>query len=170
MLLSRVWSMPSPNTFTIKPIFEIVDRYMTGGVWLDPFCRQSVFRSRCRYTNDLNPKFAGTHNLEALDFLKLFAFNSVDGVLFDPPYSPRQAKEEYNGFGALDTSRAYYSQRKAEAARIVKVGGYVICCGWNSLGVGKKNGFEIVEVLLVCHGDQNDTIVTVCKKHTPSLQ
>lgn len=156
--------MPSPNTFSIKPIRELVEHYMIGELWVDPFCRQSVLKSRCCFTNDLNPKFAGTHNLEALDFLKLFAFNSLDGVLFDPPYSPRQAKEEYNGFGALDTSRRFYSERKREAAAIVKPGGYIICCGWNSLGIGKKNGFEIEEILLVNHGDQNDTIVTVCRK------
>ena len=41
----------------------------------------------------------------------------------------------------------------------------VISCGWNSCGFGKKLGFEIVEILLVCHGrTHNDTIVTVEKK------
>lgn len=117
-------------------------------------------------SNDLNPKFAGTHNLDALDFLKTIPDGSVDGVLFDPPFSPRQAREEYNGFGVmeLDTSRAFYSKRKAQAARALKLGGVAIVCGWNSLGLGRKNGMEIEEILLVNHGDQNDTIVTVGRK------
>jgi hypothetical protein len=44
-------------------------------------------------------------------------------------------------------------------------GGYAICCGWNSIGIGKKRGFKLIEVLLVCHGRlHNDTIVTVEQK------
>jgi len=174
--------MPSPETFTIKPLRELVERHMTtGGRWIDPFCRDSVFKARCVFTNDLNPKFAGTHNMDALDFLKLFPDQEFDGVLFDPPFSPRQIKEEYQGFGAMegpDTSRRFYSQKKREAARVLRVGGVAIVCGWNSLGLGKKNGMEIDEVLLINHGDQHDTIITVCRKirmtnateHEPALK
>lgn len=49
--------------------------------------------------------------------------------------------------------------------RIVKKDGVVISCGWNSGGIGKKYGFDIVEILLVPHGGaHNDTIVVVEKK------
>jgi hypothetical protein len=48
---------------------------------------------------------------------------------------------------------------------VTKIGGYVITCGWNSGGIGKTNGFEIIEILLVAHGGwYNDTIVTVERK------
>lgn len=48
---------------------------------------------------------------------------------------------------------------------IVKKDGYVITCGWNSGGIGKKYGFEIIEILLVPHGGwHNDTIITVERK------
>lgn len=33
-----------------------------------------------------------------------------------------------------------------------KKDGIVITCGWNSGGIGKTNGFEIVEILLVPQG------------------
>ena len=37
--------------------------------------------------------------------------------------------------------------------------------GWNSGGIGKTKGFEIVEILMVAHGGwHNDTIVTIEKK------
>lgn len=172
--------MPSHETFTIAPIRKLVDRYMNGdlgdlgdlmdnrtaGEWIDPFCRQSVFKSRCKFSNDLNPDYAGTHNMDALNFLKQFEEGSFDGVLFDPPFSPRQAKEEYQGFGSEcpDTSRAFWSDRKNEAARVLKRGGIGICCGWSSLGLGKCNGMQMIEVLMVCHGQQNDTLVTVERK------
>src|ERR1700759_5401491 len=111
--------MPSTETFTVKPIRALIERHMGDGIWIDPFCRNSIFRDRCSLTNDINPKFAGTHNMDALDFLKSLPASSVDGVLFDPPFSPGQVKEAYQGFGPCDTSRAFYSDRKREAARIL---------------------------------------------------
>jgi len=164
MKMTRVWAMPSPKTFSIAPIRELIERYLDGGSWIDPFCRESIFKNRCTFTNDINPKFAGTHNQDALDFLKALPPTSVDGVLFDPPFSPRQVKEAYQGFGPCDTTRRFYSTRKREAARVLKLGGVAIVCGWNSLGLGIKNGMELEELLLVNHGDQNDTIVTVGRK------
>lgn len=169
MKLNRVWAMPSPNMFSITPIRELIERYLRAGTWIDPFCRDSIFKARCAMTNDLNPKFAGTHNMDALDFLLSLPADSVDGVLFDPPFSPRQVKEAYQGFGPCDTTRRFYSSRKREAARVLKMGGIAIVCGWNSLGLGAKHGMEIEEVLLVNHGDQNDTIVTVGCKIASSL-
>lgn len=63
------------------------------------------------------------------------------------------------------TSSAFYSKQKQQIGKIVKKGGYVITCGWNSGGIGKKYGFEIVEILLVAHGGwHNDTIVVVERK------
>ena len=45
-----------------------------------------------------------------------------------------------------------------------------MCFGWNSNGVGKVRGFEIIEILLIAHGgSHNDTIVTVERKFTNEL-
>lgn len=44
-----------------------------------------------------------------------------------------------------------------------------IVCGWNSLGLGAKHGMQLEEILLVNHGDQNDTIVTVGRKMQSQL-
>jgi hypothetical protein len=162
--IERVWAMPSAETFTVKPIRELIERYLGAGIWIDPFCRNSIFKDRMSFANDLNPKFAGTHNMDALDFLKAMPALSADGILFDPPFSPRQVKEAYQGFGPCDTTRRFYSSRKREAARVLKAGGVAIVCGWNSLGLGRKNGMELEEILMVNHGDQNDTIVTVGRK------
>lgn len=173
MKMSRSWAMGSAETFTIEPIRQLVAGYVQPdlmdrdkGRWIDPFSRNSIFKSHCAYTNDANPAIKCTHNMDALDFCKLFKDEEFDGVLFDPPFSPRQAKEEYQGFGqeCPDTSRAFWSDRKNEAARVLKVGGIAICCGWSSGGLGKCNGMELLEVLLVNHGQQNDTIVTVERK------
>lgn len=37
--------------------------------------------------------------------------------------------------------------------------------GWNSVGMGRKHSFEIVEILMVCHGGMhNDTICVAERK------
>jgi hypothetical protein len=41
----------------------------------------------------------------------------------------------------------------------------VISCGWNSAGMGSNRGFDVQEILMVCHGGaHNDTIVVVEKR------
>ena len=63
------------------------------------------------------------------------------------------------------TSMKYWADCKNEIARILRVGGKVICFGWNSMGLGKNRGFEMQRILLVPHGgSKNDTIVTVEQK------
>jgi len=37
----------------------------------------------------------------------------------------------------------FWSDTKNEVARITKVGGKVICCGWNTMGIGKTRGFRM---------------------------
>jgi hypothetical protein len=160
--------MPNHNTFSIKPIKELIERYITDGVWLDPFSRNSPFASKC-ITNDLNTEFEADYHLESLEFLKQFNNGYANGILFDPPYSPRQISECYKQVGRevhmQDTQSSFYGDRKKEVARVCKPGGTVISFGWNSGGIGKSLGFEIVEVLLIPHGGaHNDTICTVERK------
>lgn len=94
--IERVWAMPNKWTFSIKPIKQLIGEEMTGGLWIDPFAGEC---SPASITNDLNPERPTTYHMDALEFLKTFDDNSVDGVLYDPPYSPRQVKECYDGIG-----------------------------------------------------------------------
>ncbi len=146
-------------------IRALIARHLTDGVWLDPFSRASPFAHRC-VTNDLSPDFHADYHEEAADFLARFDGANVDGVLFDPPYSPRQIAEAYKGVGRVvhgeDTRISFYGDRKRLAARAIKVGGKALCFGWNSNGFGKTLGFRLVEMLIVAHGSaHNDTICTV---------
>jgi len=168
MKIERKWAMPSRWTFTIKPIKELLVEEVGSGMfvkgsWIDPFAGMN---SPAQLTNDLNPERKTTHHMEAIDFLKLFPDESVDGVLFDPPYSPRQVKECYEGIGlnctSEQTKQSFYSNAKNEIKRVLKKGGKAICFGWTSMGLGKSRGFEMQRILLVPHGgSKNDTIVTV---------
>jgi len=163
MIIERVWAMPNKNTFDIKPIKKLLAEEMTEGLWIDPFANKNKLAT---ITNDLNPDFDTDYHMDALDFLRMFDNESVDGVLYDPPFSPRQVSECYNDFGynvTWNTTKAsFWSNHKKEIARILKVGGKVFTFGWNSGGIGKGHGFNIKRILLVPHGGwHNDTICTV---------
>lgn len=161
--IERVWAMPNKNTFDIKPINQLIKEELTDGLWIDPFANKNKLAT---ITNDLSLEFDTDYHLDALEFMKMFDTSSVDGVLYDPPYSPRQVSECYNNVGynvTWDTTKAsFWGNHKREISRIVKIGGKVITFGWNSGGIGYKYGFEIERIMLVPHGGwHNDTICTV---------
>lgn len=157
--------MPNSNTFSIPVIRDLILKY-SNGVIVDPFANNN---SLATITNDIDPEMPTKYHMDATDFLKILPNNSADVVLYDPPYSPRQVAECYKKFNQTvnmkTTQASYWSNQKKEIGRIVKSGGYCITCSWNSGGIGKKYGFEIIEILLVAHGGwHNDTIVVVERK------
>ena len=161
--MSRCWAMPNSRTFQIKPIKEFVQRNISGAqIVIDPFANDCKIGT---ITNDLNPEFNTDYHLDALDFLQLLPSCSADAALYDPPYSLRQVSECYKGVGIAVTQETTRSSWRAkhldEIARILKPGGICLCFGWNSKGVGKKRGFEMIEICIVAHGgSKNDTICT----------
>lgn len=163
--------MPNANTFTIKPIRNVVrDCCREVGydaVIVDPFANTSHFGT---ITNDLNPEFDTDFHMDALEFLRTIPDEYADLVLYDPPYSITQAAQLYDSYGKekLETSvsnMAYWANCKDEIQRITKYNGLVLCCGWNSNGIGINRGFTMEKVIVVAHGgSKNDTIVTVERK------
>ena len=162
--------MPNKNTFLIQPIKDLIYRHKSG-LTIDPFANGNTIAD---ITNDLDPDYNTNHHMDAVDFLKSFGDSSVDTVLYDPPYSARQVSESYKKLGYSvnqeTTQGSYWTKLKNEISRITSIGGTCISCGWNSGGIGKGNGFEIIEILLVAHGGiHNDTIVTVERKTQSTL-
>ena len=168
MQFSRQWAMPNKNTFSIKPISELIKRYLQG-TSVDPFANSNRLAT---ITNDIDPQYGCEYQLDALEFLAQIQTATIDTVLFDPPYSPRQVAECYKALGRsvnMQTTQAsFWSKLKREVSRITKEGGKSITCGWNSGGIGAKYGFTMIEILMVPHGGwHNDTIVTVERKDSP---
>ena len=163
---NRVWAMPSKDTYSIKPIKELLaDNINPFGYNIDPFSGNNPYKDLF-ISNDLDPEIESDNTMDALDFLKVIPIDCVDLVLFDPPYSPRQVSECYKKLGRTvnmeTTQSSYWAKLKVEISRVTKKGGKVISFGWNSGGIGKKYGFELKEVLLVPHGGaHNDTICTL---------
>jgi len=148
MEIIRKWAMPDKRTFDIKPIRKLIEKQSINvSEWIDPF--------------------PYPYKKDALKYLSEFKDNSVEGILFDPPYSPRQLKECYDNLGMTltDTKSSVWSKWKDKIARVIQPGGKCISFGWNTNGLGKNRGFEIIYILLVAHGgNHNDTICTVERK------
>lgn len=156
--------MPRADTFSVKPIGELVKKYLTG-VSVDPFARNKRWAT---WTNDLNPATEADHHMDAVAFLEMLdlAYGvQADCVLLDPPYSPRQISECYAAAGLKanqrDTQNSALYKRVKDAIRpLCKPGSIVMSFGWNSAGMG--GDWETLEILLVAHGGaHNDTICVV---------
>jgi hypothetical protein len=146
MILQRAWCMPRHKTFEIKPIRELLQKYNFDDSWADPF--------------------PYPYKRDALEYMQSISSESIQGAVFDPPYSGKQLKEMYESIGkSVDSDAGYWAKCRDEVSRIIKPDGICISFGWNSTGITKSRGFEIIEILLVAHGGQhNDTICTVEKK------
>jgi hypothetical protein len=155
--------MPDKWTFRIPPIADLLARYVGDGKgWIDPFAGET---SPAEITNDLNPERPATYHMDATDFIKQLP-GQYKGLLFDPPYSLRQIKECYDSVGKTVTGlELNFGEFQQQIEHVIEQGGTAISFGWNLIGMGKTHGFEIIEILLVCHGRaHNDTIVTVERK------
>ena len=159
----------------MKPIKSLIQSYIDQlpkrtpkhRAFVDPFVYKSPFKHLC-YSYDLDTSVRADKHLDALDFLKTIDSDSVELLLFDPPYSPRQISENYKkckkSVNMQTTQSKFRGDLKKQIARIMKRGGIVITCGWNSGGIGQVHGFRIQKILMVAHGSwHNDTIVTVEK-------
>lgn len=166
-VINRQWAMPNKKTFDIKPVAELILRYYNkDAISVDPFANSNKL---ARYRNDLDPQYGTDYNLDALDFLKTFDDSTIEFILYDPPFSPRQVSESYKklrmSVNMKTTQASFWGNLKKEIARILKKDGIVISFGWNSGGIGKTHGFKILEILLVPHGgNHNDTICVVEQK------
>lgn len=165
-IMQRVWAMPNKWTFKIPVIYALVVKYAKDGHgWADPFAGQSQF---AEHRNDLNPIHNQPYQCEALSFLEGLP-HILDGAIFDPPYSPTQVSRSYSDMGlsfkGKENPTGGFPKVRDKLADLVRPEGYVISFGWNTVGMGKGRGFDIVEILVVCHGgNRNDTLCTVERK------
>lgn len=162
--------MPTKDTFDCKPIGDFVWRYLDkDSISIDPFARNKRW---AHYTNDLNPETEAQYHMDARDFLQMLVDDGIRAelIIYDPPYSPRQIKECYDGIGLKMTREdgwrtMGWKPEKDLCNQLLKMGGLFLYFGWDTTGMGKGRGFEPVELLVVCHGPgHNDTLCLAEKK------
>jgi len=160
--------MPNKWTFNVIPIRNFVNQYMPvdGKGWLDPFCGHV---SWAEHRNDLNPENKNAqYHLEAQAFLEQMK-GKFNGAIFDPPYSLTQVSRSYNDIGLQFKSKENptggFPRVRDLISQKLRKGGICLSFGWNSNGIGKTRGFELIEILVVSHGgNRNDTICIAEKK------
>lgn len=165
IIFSREWAMPNAYTFLIPPIASFLHRWgAMNGYWCDPF---AGFHSPASVRNDLRPNANAEYHMDAMAFSKEVS-GPFDGMLFDPPYSPRQITECYEAAGLkcgmeeTQNGKLYRIVRENLGHKI-KPNGIVLSFGWSSGGMG--DGWKIEEIMLVCHGGaHNDTICIAERK------
>ena len=172
MIMNRVWAMPSRDTFDCKPIGAFVQRYLAQSkISIDPFARNKRWAT---YTNDLNPETLAEYHMDAVDFLIMLADKGIkaDLVLLDPPYSQyavarcyKDIGREYKAFGE-DNNCVLYKRVKDACMSILTDDATILTFAWNSTGMGKKRGFAIEDILLVCHGGARNDTICVAEKRT----
>jgi hypothetical protein len=172
---SRVWAMPSGDTFSVPPIGDFVRRYLSAAkVSIDPFARNKRWTT---HTNDLNPATEAEHHMDAESFLLMLGSQGVkaDLIIFDPPYSPRQISECYKSVGLevgmKETQSALLYQRVRNAiVPVCSPDAVVLSFGWNSVGMGKRHAFEQIEIMLCCHGGAHNDTICLAERRRPELQ
>ncbi len=174
MKFSRVWAMPNSETFSVPPIGNFVRRYLLSSkVSVDPFARNKDWAT---HTNDLNPNTSAQHHMDAEMFLNQLSTKETrcDLMLLDPPYSPRQISECYKEAGITcgmkeTQNAALYKRIKDAIVPVLQPGATVLSFGWTSSGMGKERGFEIIEIMLVCHGGAHNDTICVAETMLPRL-
>ena len=138
-----------------------------NGKIIDPFARSCEWGD---ITNDINPEFKTTYNLDALEFSKILIDKNEIAriILFDPPFSFNQAERYIEGeMKNLYTDPAFISNLSNNLCSIIEPNGYFIKLGYNSTKPSKN--MSLVEIMNVNIGScRNDVIVSIWKnvQHT----
>ena len=67
--------MPNRNTFDIRPIRKLIDRFNNGGISIAPFANTNRI---AKISNDIDPECGAEYCMDALDFLKMMGSGEAD--------------------------------------------------------------------------------------------
>jgi len=136
-------------------------------VIIDPFARNCPLAT---HSNDKNPETKAQFHLDALDFLKMIDDESADFVIFDPPFSPRQDKEKYEGETVnVYTRPGYVPDLMKEIIRFLRTGGQVLKFGYNTSCHHIQLDLERIWVVNE-GGNRNDVLVSLWRKSQRTLR
>lgn len=144
-----------------------MQRYLAdSSVSIDPFARDKRWAT---WSNDLNPATKADYHMDALEFAEVLTTKTqCDLLILDPPYSPRQISECYKSIGREcsmhDTQSSFWTKIRDAFHPLLAQGGIALSFGWNSNGMGKKRGYEIIEILLVAHGGAHADTICVAER------
>jgi len=161
-------------TYLMQPAkhytFEMPDVRLWTEKWckgktLNLFAGRTMLRGIDEVRVDIDVNMRADYHEDALEFVRRWR-GKFDTIVFDPPYNLRKAKEKYGGryIGAV-------RKIKHELPRILNLGGRIISFGYDTIGMGRRRGFEKIAILLICHsGDREDSMAVVERFVQPGLE
>lgn len=130
----------------------------------DPFARNCSWGT---HTNDIDPSTMAESHMDALEWLESLSTGQFHYVLFDPPFSSRQAQKYEAGHVNVYTDPGYVTKCFHEIFRILVPEGMVLKLGYNST---RPRGFDLKRGWIVNFGgNRNDVIMTLLRKSQTTL-
>jgi hypothetical protein len=131
----------------------------------DPFARNCTLGT---HTNDIDTSTQAQSHMDALEWLQSLPSGEFSYVIFDPPFSSRQAEKYESGHVNVYTDPGYVKKCFDEIFRILVYHGNVLKLGYNS---SRPNGFDLKRGWIVNFGgNRNDVIMTILVKTQSSLR
>ena len=152
---------PRKYTFEMGKLKSWTIQNCNGKV-LNLFAGKTLLKGVDEVRIDLNKDVPADYYMDAFAFVLMAKEQGMmfDTVIFDPPYNLRKSREKYFGVYTSELRKI-----KTELPNIIKEGGTIICYGYDTTGMGKQRGFELIKICIVNHsGDHNDTLCTIEKK------
>lgn len=152
---------PRKYTFEMGKLKSWTIRNSKGKV-LNLFAGKTLLNPLDELRVDLNKEMPADFYMDAYEFVLMAKEKNMlfDTVIFDPPYNLRKSREKYFGIYTSQLRKI-----KTELPSIINENGLVICYGYDTTGMGKQRGFELISVCVVNHsGDHNDTLCTIERK------
>lgn len=152
-------------TFDIKPIKEFLLEEFFKKINTNPEVEKTVLNIFAGknsinqnwsnvwiINNDISDEFESDTKIEAIEFLKGFKNESIEMIIFDPPFNLDMHKKLYLGIDQYSNYGKWIWDIKKEIARVLIIGGVCFSCGYETNGIGAIKGFEKDKLLVVAHG------------------
>jgi hypothetical protein len=127
-------------TFATKMVRDVVLDHVGGRV-LNACAGEtklSNYKRGCEFVrNDLDESIPADSHVDVREIHHEYGDGSFDAAVLDPPFDPGRAAKLYEGWHGSE-----YSSARDAVGQLVKPGGTVVELGWNSYGLGDKDGWE----------------------------
>lgn len=125
-------------TFGTKMVRDVVLDRVHGRVLNACAGKTKLDKRGCDFVrNDDNEEIDADHHYDVRILDWMLPWKSFDSAILDPPFDPGRAAKLYEGWHGAE-----YSTARDVVGNIVRPGGTVVELGWNSYGLGDKDGWE----------------------------
>lgn len=157
---------PNRWTFQSDKIREWVESHLHGRVLNACAGKTKLTHSGEIIRNDYNPeRDADTHH-DVVEIADHFPANSFDRIVFDPPFSEKQADSSYNGVQVAEIGQAM-----RQFDQLLRANGTVIQMGFTTTCMPGEMDYKRQEVAIFnTLGRMNDWLGTVDKRMSSDLR